>query len=364
MSARSIVIPALLAGAAIALAGCKPQQPATSTAPQPVQVMRVEMRPAVRNWSYTGTIRPRFETDQGFRVAGKIVARKVDVGARVTAGQVLAELDPTDLKLALETQEAELMAARSAREQAVASEGRYKTLHAQGHVSKAALDQRVAAADEARARVERAERGVTLARNQFAYATLKAEHAGTITSLSMEVGQVVAVGQPVARVARLDEIEAQVALPEQTLAAVRDAKAEVEIWGGDGRRVPATLRELAPEADRISRTYLARFALQANGTSVDLGRTATVHLGAAGTQLTAQLPLSAVMNDGSGATVWRITDNGTRVSRVAVSITALAKDYALIIGGLADGDQVVTLGAQMLDAAKPVRIVAQHAALN
>lgn len=256
------------------------------------------------------------------------------------------------------------MAARSNRGQAVASEGRFKTLFELGHVAKAALDQRVSSADEARGRAERAERSVALAKNQLDYSELKAEHAGTITSLSMEVGQVVGIGQPVARLARLDAIEAQVALPEQALQAVQNATAEVEIWGGDGKRHPAKLRELAPEADRISRTYQARFALAAKDAGVQLGRTATVHLAGTDAAASVQLPLSAVMNDGRGSAVWRIVENGTRVERVVVTIASLSKDAALVSGGLASGDQVVTLGVHMLDAAKPVRIVAQHAAVN
>lgn len=361
----------LISFALLGLTGCKPEQQAVSVPPQPVQAMRVELRPPIENWSYTGTIRARFETDQGFRVAGKIVERKVDVGQLVEAGQVLARLDATDLELALQSQEAELMAARSSRDQAVAAEARYKTLLQQGHVAKAALDQRVAAADEARARTDRAERSLALARNQLAYAELKAQHAGTVTSLSMEIGQVVAIGQAVARIARLDAVEAQVALPEQALRAVQGATAEIEIWGGSGKRYKAQLRELAPEADRVSRTYQARFALLGTDQDVQLGRTATVHLagnghpaGNGGSAPAVQLPLSAVMNDGQGAAVWRVVENGTRVERTPVTIASLAKGHALVTGGLDNGDQVVTLGVHMLDAAKPVRVVAQYVALN
>ena len=348
----------------LALAGCKPRQDATVAPPQPVQVVTVEVRAAPESWSYTGTIRARFETDQGFRVAGKIVERKVDIGQPVAAGQIIARLDTTDLLLALQSQEAELMAARSNRDQAVAAEGRYRTLSLQGYVAKASLDQRVTAADEARARSNRAERSLSLAQNQFDYADLKAEHAGTVTSLSMEIGQVVGVGQTVARIARLDAIEAQVAVPEQTLQALQRATAEIEIWGGDGRRYLAKLRELAPEADRISRTYQARFAVTGADVNIQLGRTATVHLTGQRSAATVQLPLSAVMNDGRGAAVWRIVDNGTRVERLPVTLASVSRDHVLVTGSLASGDQVVTLGVHMLDAAKHVRIVSQQASAN
>lgn len=355
--------PTIVAFAGLAMAGCKPQAAVTAP-PQPVQVMTVASALAAFSWTYTGIVRARYETDQGFRVAGKIVVRKVDVGQRVEAGQVLAELDPTDLILALQSQEAELMAARSSREQAVAAEQRYRTLFQQGHVAKAALDQRVAAADEARGRADRAERGLSLARNLLAYAALKTEHAGTVTALQMEIGQVVGVGQAVARIARLDELEAVVAIPEQMLETVKSATAEAELWGASGRRLKATLRELAPEADRLSRTYQARFSLADPDSQVQLGRTATVHLTGVGAAPVMQVPLAAVINDGRGAAVWKIDALGKRAMRSPVTVESLTKDHAVVSGGLANGDLIVALGAHMLDEAKPIRIVEQRAALR
>jgi membrane fusion protein, multidrug efflux system len=349
--------------AALAMAACKPQA-AITTQPQPVQIMTVEGTSAAATRTYTGVVRARYETDQGFRVAGKIIARKVDVGQRVEAGQVVAELDPTDLKLALQSQEAEVMAARSNREQAVAAEDRFRKLFQQGYVAKAALEQRTATADEARSRAERSDRNLALARNQLAYAELKAEHTGTITALQMEIGQVVGVGQTVARIARLDTLDAVVAIPEQMLQAAQSSTAEVEIWGNSGSRVKAKLRELAPEADRLSRTYQARFALIAPGTQVQLGRTATVHLSGAGEAAIMQVPIAAVINDGRGAAVWRIEEGDKRAVRAPVTIASLTKDHALISSGLVNGNRIVTLGAHMLDETKPIRIVEQRAAVR
>jgi RND family efflux transporter MFP subunit len=326
--------------------------------------MQVESAPAAQSWTYTGVVRARYETDQGFRVAGKIVARKVDVGQRVEAGQILAELDPTDLNLSLQSQEAEVMAARSNREQAVAAEQRYRSLFEAGHIAKAALDQRVATADEARGRFDRAERGLSLARNQLAYAVLKAEHAGTVTTLQMEIGQVVGIGQTVARIARLDALEAQVAIPEQMLGAVQTAKADAELWGSTGPRLAATLRELSPEADRVSRTYQARFSLAPAGQQVQLGRTVTVHLAGGDGASVMPVPLAAVINDGRGAAVWRIAGDGKRAVRAPVTIASLTRHHALVSGGLTVGDRIVTLGAHMLDEAKPIRIVEQRADLR
>ena len=346
------------------LGGCKPEEKATAVKPQAVQVLRIEPTSASDAWSYVGTIRARIESDIAFRVAGKVTRRLVDIGAIVAPGQIIAELDPTDYRLALEAQQAELAAAKSSRDQAAAAEGRYRTLHAQGHVAKAALDQRVAAADEARGRVERAERSLALAGNQLAYAVLRSDAAGVVSSLPVEVGQVVAAGQPIARIARRDELEALVAIPEHRLADVKKAEAEIEIWGEGDKRYPATLREVAPEADRVSRTYAARFSMKMTGNSTELGRTATVHLRVANAAQTFAVPLAAVMQDGTTPTVWVLDEVASRVQRRSVTLLRLTHDTALIAGALSSGDRIVTLGVHMLDADKPVRVVENRAVLQ
>lgn len=356
-----------LAGAVMAgslVAACKTEVAAPAPPPpppQPVQVMVVRLSQPAESWSYVGVVRPRFESDLGFRVGGKIVERLVDIGQHVESGQIIARLDATDLRLAVEAQEAELAAALSSREQAVAAEARYRTLLQQGHVARAALDQRVAAADEARGRVERVERSLAIARNQVAYAELRAEQGGVVSALPVEVGQVVAAGQLVARLARLEAIEAEVAIPEQMIDSVKAARASAEVWSGTGERIGAALRELSPEADRVSRTYRARFALKA-ATPVELGRTVTVHLERGGAGRVAQIPLAAVMSEGKGPSVWAVDPSGTRVRRVNVEIATLARDHAVVSDGLAAGDRIVTLGVHKLDEAMPVRIVEQRAA--
>lgn len=331
---------------------------------QPVQVVTVDFEARSKSWSYVGTIRPRYQTDVGFRVGGKIVDRFVDVGQRVEAGDPIARLDETDLRLALSSQEAELAAARIASTEAAKAEARFRVLNSEGHVAAAALDQRVAAAAEARSRVERAQRNVDLARNQLQYATLKAQHAGVIVALPAETGQVIAAGQTIARVSRLDAVEVEVAIPEQLVRTVERAVAEIEIWGEQGQRVPATLREVSPEAETASRSYRARFAFKPAGDAVAFGRTATVHLSAVDGSATARLPLSAVMNDGRGAIVWVLSPDLNRVVRTPIQVLSYAKDEVTVGSGLKSGDQVVTLGVHMLDPEKPVRVIEQRTVLR
>jgi membrane fusion protein, multidrug efflux system len=360
---RTIAVSLALA-AVILVGGCKKDEQTVAERPQAVRVMRIAPASESEAWSYVGTLRARFESDIAFRVGGKITRRLVDIGASVAAGQIIAELDPTDYRLALEAQQAELGAAKSSREQAVAAEARYRTLHAQGHVAKAALDQRVVAADEARGRVERAERALALARNQLDYAVLRSDAAGVVSALPVEVGQVVAAGQPIARIARRDQIEALVAIPEHRLAEVKKAQAEIELWGDGDRRYPAKLREVSPEADRISRTYAARFSIDLGNGATELGRTATVHLRTANAVQAFAVPLAAVMQDATTPTIWLLDESATRIRRTPVTLIRLTRDAAIITGALKSGDRIVALGVHMLDADKPIRVVEQRAALQ
>ena len=205
-----------------ALAGCN-QIAAQQAAPvRPVLVASVHYEAQVPERSFVGTIRPRIETDMGFRVPGKVAKRLVEVGAIVEVGQPLATLDEVDLRLQAEQAEAEFTAATGVLAQAAAAEARAKELRLKGWATDAQLDQAKAAADEARARLNRAERSVELTKNSLSYATLVADTRGVVTATLIEPGQVVASGQTAIRIARLAEKEAVVAIPETLLARAKD----------------------------------------------------------------------------------------------------------------------------------------------
>lgn len=353
--ARRLTVAVALALVATGLAGCREEQ-AVVEKPVPVRVATVAYQPITSPRRYVGTLRARYETDLGFRVGGKIIDRLVDVGDHVTAGTVIARLDPTDFQLALEQNQAELSAARSSRDQAVAAEQRYRILRAEGHVSDAALDQRVATADDARARVERAERAIALQTNQLDYTTLKATRDGVVTQLLAEKGQVVAAGQAVARTADPSEIEAIIALPETEVSSLDGARTTVSLWVAPDKTYEAHVREVAPDADRASRTYQVRLTIDGRDPALLLGRTVNVTVNRAANTQAVALPLSAVTNDTRGPSVFVVHD-GRRLERRAVTVHAFTEQAALIDGGLGDGEQVVTLGVHTLDEAVPVRIV-------
>jgi RND family efflux transporter MFP subunit len=340
-----------------ALAACNDvATSATATPVRPVQVQRVVFAPADENREFAGVVRARYETDLGFRVAGKMVARLVNVGDRVRAGDVVARLDPRDLQLQVESADAELTAATSSLAQAAADELRYQNLRARGYAAVADYERKKAAKDEAEGRVERAHRALDLAHNQLAYTDLKADADGVITATLAEAGQVVALGQAVARLAHRGEMEAVVALPETRLAETRQSDASVRLWSAPNRRFSARLRELSPQADVTTRTYAARFTIENPDDAVALGMTATVVLSHATDTMVAKVPLAAILNRGTGPTVYRVDDTGA-LERRPVTMSSFNEVAALITSGLEDGDEIVTLGVQMLQAGQKVRAV-------
>ena len=257
-----------LAALAIVLTGCNEKVAEKAEPGRPVLVATVHYEPESPERSFVGTIRPRIETDIGFRVPGKVAKRLVEVGQTVEVGQPLATLDEVDLKLQAEQAEAEFRAATGVLAQAAASEQRAKDLRAKGWTTDAQMDQARAAADEARARFNRAERSVELTRNSLSYATLIADTRGVVTATLIDAGQVVAAGQTAIRVARFAEKEAVVAIPETLVGRAKEGAASVTLWSEPDKKYAAKLREIAPTADPATRTYLAKFSLPEAGESV------------------------------------------------------------------------------------------------
>jgi RND family efflux transporter MFP subunit len=306
--------------------------------------------------SFVGTIRPRIEADIGFRVAGKVARRLVEVGQTVDDGQPLATLDESDLKLQAEQADAEFHAATGVLAQAGAAETRAKELRAKGWTTDAQLDQAKAAADEARARLSRAARSVDLTRNSLSYATLVADARGVVTATLVEPGQVVASGQAAIRLARFSEKEAVVAIPETLVDRAKTGSASVSLWSESNRKYAAKLREISPSADPATRTYLAKFSLPDAGENVELGMTATLTLSDQRTARVARLPLSALYNAGDKPSFY-VVDDGGNVSLKPVAVKSYESNDVVITGGVDEGARVVALGVQKLDPAQKVRVV-------
>lgn len=355
---RPLALVAAAACLALGLAGCTDSAAEQEAKPdRPVLVTKVHFEDIVPERTFVATIRPRVESDIGFRVGGKVARRLVQVGDKVTPGTPLAELDATDLHLQAEQAEAELHAARTALAQAEAEEKRSTELRRRGWASEAAFDRQKAAAAEARSRLARAERSVELTRNNLSYATLTADTDGVVTATLVEPGQVVAAGQTAIRVARLGEKEAIVAVPETLLARVRQGEATVTLWSDPDRRYAARLRELSPAADPTTRTYLARFSMPDAGDEVAFGMSATLTVRGGTGEKAARLPLSALFNQGSGPALWVVDRETGSVALKPVTVARYDAREVLVTGGVEEGDEVVALGVQKLDPAQKVRVV-------
>jgi RND family efflux transporter MFP subunit len=326
---------------------------------QPVQVMTVAPVGMAEVATFTGTVRPRHEAALGFRIGGKLVERLVEVGAQVTAGQVLARLDDADARLDLATAEAEVAAARTDLDRAVAETGRAQDLFDRGHIAQAALDRATSAAAEASARLDRGEQRAAMARNALDYTTLRADADGVVLSTPGEAGQVVGASQTVVVVAETGAPDIVFALPEQDRGRLEGTTATAVLWGAEEETYPLTLRDVSPDVDPAGRTYRVRMTVQTDDPAVTFGRTATVTLagdsaGAAGDGVIF-LPLAAVMDEGSGPVIWRVVAD--RVEPVPVTILALLSDRIAVTGPLAEGDTVISIGAHKIDPDRPVRVV-------
>jgi membrane fusion protein, multidrug efflux system len=304
--------------------------------------------------SLVGTLQPRYQNPLGFRIGGKVIARHVETGDRVVAGQLLMQLDPEDASLQVEVANSDWIAARSILSQVEAEENRLRPLLSNGSASKSEYDVAAAARDTARARLEAAQRRKQLAENQRAYCDLKADRDGLVTSANAEIGQVVAAGQPVMQWMHGEKLEAAVSVPESMHRDIKSLQADVTLWSRPGVRVQGRLRELSPVAALPSRMYDARFELVDAPDDLALGMTATVHL-ADSESIGIPIPMSAIAQRGGQPSVWKVRSDGTLES-LTVSIVRFETEHAIVRGNLYEGDQLVSAGVQKLDPECRVRV--------
>lgn len=327
------------------LAGCnKEPAPAVKTE-HPALTMVAGSAATAGGNTYSGEIRARHETQPGFRVGGKIIERLVDAGTQVKAGQALMRLDPGDAGLQLGSAEAQYQLAE-------ADAKRHRELRGKGFVSQSALD-----AKEAALKAAAAQAG--LARNQSAYTTLHTDRAGVIAAVLAEAGQVVSAGQPVLRLAPDGEREVAIAIPEAHLANLKvGAAAEITLLAAGENSAPLTgcLRELAPAADPASRTYVARVALSQSSPDVALGMTARVRFATNKKSNGLLIPLTAIFQQDKQAAVWIVAADRT-ISLRPVQVAAYRDDGAVIAGGLAAGERIVSNGVHRLAAGEKIRII-------
>ncbi|WP_249694110.1 efflux RND transporter periplasmic adaptor subunit [Stappia sp. WLB 29] len=305
--------------------------------------------------SFTGVTGARIESSLGFRVPGKIVERFVSAGQEVEAGQSLMRIDDTDLQLALTAKRNAVAAARAVLVQVSADEKRYAVLAKNGlAASPQRYEQAKAALDTATAQLAAAEAEARVAENEATYALLVADADGTVIETLAEPGQVVSAGQTVVRLAQAGPREAVIALPETIRPAI-GSNAEARLYGDDQHRYTARLRQLSNSADAQTRTYEARYVLDGKAATAPLGATVTLRLSSQGRTAGVQVPLAALLDDGDKTGVW-IFDSATSTVRFQpVELIQVASETA-VISGLNSNDQIVSLGAHLLQEGARVRV--------
>jgi RND family efflux transporter MFP subunit len=307
--------------------------------------------------SFTGIIGAKVESNLGFRVAGKIVERLVNVGQQIKAGQPLMRIDQTDLRLALTAKRNAVAAVRASVVQLDADERRFAMLVSNGAVSRQRYEQAKAALDTAEAQLAAAEAEARVAENEATYAVLVADANGTVVETLAEPGQVVSAGQTVVRIAQAGSREAVVALPETIRPAIGSV-AEASVYGGDGRRYTARLRQLSDSADAQTRTYEARYVLDGEAAAAPLGATVTIRLASQASQPEVQVPLGAVLDDGRKTGVWVLDSATSTVHFRPVELVRVTSETA-VISGLSSGDPIVSLGAHLLQEGARVRTASE-----
>ncbi len=356
-----------LAASLALLAGCSRQQ----SAPEPIRAVKlitVGASPLQMQLEYAGEVRARVESRLSFRVAGKIVQRQAELGQRVQAGQLLAQLDARDYELATQAARAQMAAATTQRDLAAADFERFSQLKAQNFISGAELDRRQAQLKSAQAALDQARAQLASQGHQADYTRLVADAAGVVTGVDAEPGQVLSAGTPVLRIARDGPRDAVFYVPEDKVGQLRVGQAvQVRAWSRDAL-MPGKVREVAASADPVTRTFLVKVAV--DGADVPpLGATVYVApkaLEHAGVQAI-RLPTSSLRQEGGQTAVWVFEPGeggGGTVRSQPVQIATADGNDAVIAAGLTPGMQVVATGVHVLAPGQKVMVYRQKSDVN
>lgn len=346
----------LTIAAVTALCACsKPQAPDEPI--RSVKVITIGAQPLSATLEYAAEVRARAESRLGFRVGGKVTARPVEVGQRVKAGQVLAQLDPQDLKLGLDIARAQVAAARANLDLAAADFKRFQLLKEQNFISGAELEKRGSVFKAAQAQWDQAQSQLSAQSNQAGYATLVADVPGVVTAVLAERAQVVAAGAPVVQLAQDGARDAVFAVPEDKVAGIKvGSNVVVRAWNG-GEQVPAVVREIAASADPATRTFTVKVALPLNR-DFALGSTLTVQpasLQLAGIAVI-KLPTSALFQEGLGTAVWVLDKATMTVKLQSIQVATVDGNDVVVASGLQPGLLVVSTGVHVLAPGQKVTI--------
>ena len=353
-SQRCSAVPLVLL--ALTLAACGPKDKPVETV-RPVQLTQVKLGGANAAAVFAGEVKPRYEADLGFRIGGKLVARYADVGARVKKGQALARIDPADVGLQAEAAKAQVAATETEWKFAQAEYDRYQGLFKEKFISASALDAKRNTQDANRAKYEQAKANLAVAQNQASYATLNASDDGVITAVNADAGQVVTAGQPVFRLARAEEREVAISVPENRIGELTGAKQlVVALWANPQKLYPARVREISPSVDAVTRTFGVRVAIASPDPAVQWGMTANVGVLGGGEPNAAVLPSTSIYQQDGKPAVWHFDPVTKQVNLKPVTIGQYREDGVVVTSGVREGDWIVAAGVHKLLPGQVVRL--------
>ncbi|MGB8599276.1 MAG: efflux RND transporter periplasmic adaptor subunit, partial [Burkholderiales bacterium] len=331
---------------------------------RPVLTQKISLSQSIGQDVYSGDVRARHETDLGFRIGGKIVARPAELGTLVKKGTLLASLDPQDVRLGAQAAQSQVAVAQTEFDFAKAELERNKDLLDKNFISKAVYDAKLNSFNSAHAKLATARAQSALSANQSVYASLVADFDGTITAVNAEPGQVVAAGQPVVRLARLDEKEVVINVPENRVAEVKKVEhVAVRLWASPEKIYRGKVREVSPGADTATRTYTAKISIL-DAAEVKLGMTANVMLQQNGAANVAVIPLTALYQKDSHPAVWVVDAKASQVQLRQIATGAYREDGVVVLSGLKEGEQIVTAGVHKLVPGQTVRLPSAPAETN
>lgn len=309
-------------------------------------------------YAYAGEVKSRHESQLAFQVGGKVIARNVELGSAVKPGQTLMQIDAKDVEQSVVSQQSQVAQAKSQLQLAEQNLKRYQQLFLEDVISRSQLEQYQTAYDIARAGHEQTLAIHKQSTHQLDYTRLKSDKSGVVSAINAEVGQVVGPGQVVVTVVQDGEREIEIAVPENRIDTIRAAsKAKITFWALPGVTVEGKIREIAPMADAVSRTYKVRVALTQASAQVRLGMTASVQIHEAGGASSIPfIPLSALYQTGATPQVWVVSQDAVHLRPIRTGI--FGNDQVQVLSGLNAGDVVVTAGVHKLREGQKVKCMA------
>lgn len=322
-----------------------------------VKVMTVGTSGFDMGGEFAAEVRARVESRLGFRVAGKISQRQAEMGQRVAAGAVLAQLDAADYQLAAQAAQAQVSGARTQRDLAQAEFKRYEGLRAQNFISSAELERREATLKGTQSSLDQALAQAQNQGNQSNYTQLRADAPGVITAVEAEAGQVVAAGTPVFRLAHDGPRDAVFAVSENMVMKLQKGQVMQAVMAQGGPTLQGRVREISGSADPVTRTFTVKLALDA-GEKVPLGATVNVLAKSLqGSQAAViKVPTSALRQEGKNTAVWVLNEAQMTVASQAVQVGTADGNEVVIASGLQPGQRIVTAGVHVLTPGQKVSL--------